>query len=123
MACRLFGAKTLPEPTLTYHQWKEHTSVKFESKYKNFIHGNVFENVFFEKATILSRGRGVDAKTFMINRLASWWIIYSGISIQICYMISADLVSHLDIEVTSHMRHSDVIKRKPFRVTVPLWVE
>ena len=36
MACRLFGAKPLPEPMLTYCQldpW-EQTSVKFESKYK-----------------------------------------------------------------------------------------
>ena len=35
MACRLFGAKPLPEPMLPYCQldfW-EHTSVKFESKY------------------------------------------------------------------------------------------
>ena len=38
MACRLFGAKPLPEIILPYSQldpW-EQTSVKFESKYKNF---------------------------------------------------------------------------------------
>ena len=35
MACRLFGAKPLPELMLTYSQFdpKEQTSVKFESKY------------------------------------------------------------------------------------------
>ena len=30
-ACRLFGAKSLPEPMLAYCQW-EHISVKFESE-------------------------------------------------------------------------------------------
>ena len=38
MACRLFGAKPLSKPMLSYCQldlW-EHTSVKFESKYKPF---------------------------------------------------------------------------------------
>ena len=38
MACRLFGAKPLPEPVLTYCQVDpcEQTSVKFESKCKTF---------------------------------------------------------------------------------------
>ena len=38
MACRLFGAKPLPEPMLTYCQLdpKKQTSVKFESQYKIF---------------------------------------------------------------------------------------
>ena len=38
MACRLFGAKPLPEPMFTFCQLdhQEHTSVKFESKYKTF---------------------------------------------------------------------------------------
>ena len=38
MACRLFGAKPLPEPMLTYCQldsW-EHISVKFESEFYHF---------------------------------------------------------------------------------------
>ena len=38
MACRLFGAKPLPEPVLTYCQldlWQQ-ISVKFELKYKTF---------------------------------------------------------------------------------------
>ena len=37
MACRLFGAKPLPEPMLAYFQfdyWK-HISVKFESEFYN----------------------------------------------------------------------------------------
>ena len=45
MACRLFGAKPLPEPMLAYCQldsW-EQTSVKFESKYKTFIQENESE--------------------------------------------------------------------------------
>ena len=38
MACRLFGAKSLPELMLTYCQLdpEEQTSVKFKSKYKTF---------------------------------------------------------------------------------------
>ena len=38
MACRLFGAKPLPEPMLLFHQLdpKEKTSVKFETKYGTF---------------------------------------------------------------------------------------
>ena len=39
MACRLFGAKPLPEPMLTYcHLGSlEQASVIFESKYENFF--------------------------------------------------------------------------------------
>ena len=57
MAFRLFGAKPIPEPTVCYGQldhW-EQTLVKFESKYKIFIHENALENVFWEMAAILSR--------------------------------------------------------------------
>ena len=38
MACRLFGAKPLPQQMLNYYQLdhKEHTSVKFESEYRIF---------------------------------------------------------------------------------------
>ena len=47
MACRLFGAKPLPEPKLVYCQldpW-EQVSVKFESEFYPFIQENAFENV------------------------------------------------------------------------------
>ena len=45
MASRLFGAKPLPDPTLTYCHWstQEPTSVKFQSKCKNSIHDNTFQ--------------------------------------------------------------------------------
>ena len=38
MACRLFGAKPLPEPMLAYCQFDswEHISVKYESEFYNF---------------------------------------------------------------------------------------
>ena len=59
MACRLFGAKLLPEPMLycfqLYH-W-EQNSVKFESIYKTFDYENAFENIICEMMVILSRGR------------------------------------------------------------------
>ena len=46
MACRLSGGKLSPEPMLTFSKFdpQEQTLVKFESKYKIFIHENAFEN-------------------------------------------------------------------------------
>ena len=40
MACRLFGAKPLSKPMMSYCQLdpREQTSMKFQSKYKTFIH-------------------------------------------------------------------------------------
>ena len=56
MACRLFGAKQLPESWLTNCQFGPEEQAKFESKYEFFIHENAFEFVICEEATILSRG-------------------------------------------------------------------
>ena len=58
MACRLFGTMPLPTSVLTYCQLdcKEQPEVKFESKYKLFIHENTFENVVCEVMVILSGG-------------------------------------------------------------------
>ena len=56
MACRLFGAKPLFEPMLVYcylGSW-EHSSAKFQSKFKLFIRENAFQNVVWKIATILS---------------------------------------------------------------------
>ena len=58
MACRLVGAKPLPDPMLTFCQLdpQEQTTVKFESKCKKkSIDENAFENVVCEMAAILSR--------------------------------------------------------------------
>ena len=57
MACRLFGAKPLPEPMLAYCQmdtW-EQISMEFESKFYHFYLKNAFEIVVSEMAAILSR--------------------------------------------------------------------
>ena len=57
MARRLFGAKTSPEPMLTYYQldhW-EQISVKSESECKIFILENTFYNVASEMAAIFSK--------------------------------------------------------------------
>ena len=61
MACRRFGAESLPDPMLIYCQLdpKEHTSVKFEAKYKTIHSRNTSENVVCEMAAILSSGRWV----------------------------------------------------------------
>ena len=61
MACRLFGAKPLPEPVLTYCQlvpW-EQTSMNYNQNTKLFIHEYAFENVVCKMAAILFRGRWV----------------------------------------------------------------
>ena len=57
-ACRLFGAKPLPEPMLTYCHLDpyEQTSVKLKSKYKILIS---FEIIVCEIADNLTRGRWV----------------------------------------------------------------
>ena len=54
-SCRLFGTKPLSAAMLTYFYSWEQIAVKFESKYNNCIHGNVFENVIRKMANILSR--------------------------------------------------------------------
>ena len=61
MACRRFGAEPLPDPMLIYCQLdpKEHTSVKFEAKYKTIHSRNTSENVVCEMAAIVSTGRWV----------------------------------------------------------------
>ena len=51
MACRLFGAKPLPEPTLTNYR-QEHTPVKMSSKYES-----AFEYVVCEMVTIMYRSQ------------------------------------------------------------------
>ena len=75
MACRLFGAKPLPEPMLTYFQLNpyEQTTVKFAFKYIFFIVENAFENVVCEMSDILSRGRWVN-KLWLL--LLSWLLCY-----------------------------------------------
>ena len=56
MACRLVGAKPLSESLLDYCQLDpcEHISMKFETKYNNFIDKNAFENAVWKMAAILS---------------------------------------------------------------------
>ena len=58
MACRLFGAKPLPEPMQAYCQLDpyEKTLKWISNKYaKSLIHENAFENVVCEMAVIMSR--------------------------------------------------------------------
>ena len=64
MACRLCGTKPLPKPMPGYCQLdpKEQTSVKLLSKFKHFIHENASENIVCEMASILFRGRWVNAE-------------------------------------------------------------
>ena len=54
MACRLDGAKPLPEPLLVncyLDPWKQ-TSVRFNRNWNMFIQENAFENVVCEMASI-----------------------------------------------------------------------
>ena len=61
MAWRLFGAKPLPEPMLTYCQLDPGKKCQWNlsKNSKIFIQENAFENVVCEMAAILSRGRWV----------------------------------------------------------------
>ena len=60
MACCLFGTKPLLEPMLTLLIEPLGTNFsEIQIKTKFFIHENAFENVVFEMAAILSRGRWV----------------------------------------------------------------
>ena len=58
-ACRLFGAKPLPEPMLTYCQFDPHEqiSVELKSNAKFFIHTIAFINIACKIDTILSGDR------------------------------------------------------------------
>ena len=70
MACRLSGAKPLPEPMLPYCQldpW-EQTSVEFESGEIKPFHSQKFvEIVICEMVAILSRGRLVNHRNLRIK--------------------------------------------------------
>ena len=77
MACRLFGAKPLPEPMLTYCQLdpREQFSVKFGTNYKNWINKKAFENVVCESVDILSGGDELSAtplKEVLLPRSLQW---------------------------------------------------
>ena len=48
MTCRLFGAKRLPEPMMTYHQLDHNSKL-------NNSQENEYQNVVYKMATILSR--------------------------------------------------------------------
>ena len=71
MACRLYGAKPLPEPVLIYCQLNsfEHISVKFESDSIIFILKNTAEN--------LACQNGGHFKLFRNPSLAADWEIVS----------------------------------------------
>ena len=53
MISRLYGAKLLSDPVLTYCHFKEITLVKFELKLNLFIPKNNFKRVFRQMGAIL----------------------------------------------------------------------
>ena len=55
MACHLFGTKPIIKAS-----WKLRSKIKWNLKYKYFIHENAFENIVNEMAAILSRRRRVN---------------------------------------------------------------
>ena len=78
MACRLFGAKPLFKPMLSYCQLdpKEQTSLIFNRNTNLFINQNASENIVCEMATILSRGRWVKVWTCSLISALELWRIY-----------------------------------------------
>ena len=71
MACRLVGAKPLSESLLDYCQLDpyEHISMKFETKYNNFIDKNAFENAVWKMAAILSWPQCVNWSPAVVSSL------------------------------------------------------
>ena len=58
MACRLFGAKPLPEPILAYCQLvsSEQISMKFEPEFYHFHPKNEFENALCQNGVHIVQG-------------------------------------------------------------------
>ena len=78
MACRLFDAKPLPQPMLTYCQLDPNLSEIWIKITKNFIHKNAFENAVCEMAAILSRESWVNVYIWLQTALLA------GILLVIC---------------------------------------
>ena len=68
MACRLFGAKPLPESMLPYCQLDLKNKLHWNSNTKLFIQENSSENVVCEMAAILFREGFVNAPRSAVNR-------------------------------------------------------
>ena len=64
VARRLFGAKPLSKPMLSYCQLEpwEQTSMKLSSKYKTFIRENAYQITVPEMSAIVSKGWWVNDK-------------------------------------------------------------
>ena len=84
IACRLFGAKPLPEPMLPYCRLdtREQTSMKFESKYKSFHSWNCMWKCRLRNGGHFVQGRWVNnvVSTVPADGLAvlgsdhnAWW--------------------------------------------------
>ena len=69
MACSLFGTEPLPELMLTYRQLGpyEQTLGKFELRERIFFHKNTLENVDWEMAALLSKGRWVNIRNVCVT--------------------------------------------------------
>ena len=100
MACRLFGAKPLPEPLLAYCQldsWKQ-ISLEFESEFYHFNSEKVHLNLSSaEMAAILSWGRWVEIFAFILvavlpySTLSYFWPTFNGVRFYMCFYISAHI--------------------------------
>ena len=78
LACRLYGAKPLPEPMLAYCQldsW-EQISVKFESEFYYFIQENAFEIVVCHNCGHFVLGRGVKVPIHYLSGTWIWPLLY-----------------------------------------------
>ena len=80
MAWRLFGAKPLSRPVLGYVNWTLGNKLQsnFNQNTKLFIHENASENIDYETAAILSRGRWVEIpqQERQIPAYPTYWILW-----------------------------------------------
>ena len=119
MASRMFGAKSLSEPILSYYQLspREQTTVKFESNTKRFIHEDTLKNVICDMSVIFFSEVGWTRTDFngfnWINSL-NWFISKK------CWQKSIwhrhDIVFHALIAQIGPLSFQAAIEHKPRQV-------
>ena len=108
MACRLIGAKPLPETILDYHELgSRKKSVKFELKLPHFLSKNVFAIVVWKVAAILSRPQCVYWQS--ISQHESNAILYALCHAHLhyyCYTVPFDIWYHTDAEYAAKCQYA-----------------
>ena len=86
IACRLFGAKLLPEPILTYCQsdTKEQTSVKIESKYITFHSWKYIWKCHLRNGDHFAQGDMSEANPWSVHSVYALLFLYQSMLLIAC---------------------------------------